>query len=185
MSSTPMHADETPSPARHAEFLRLYTQSYRRIYGFILTLLPHPADADEVLQETSIVLWNKLDEFRPGSDFVRWACGVALRQVLRHRRSQQQLPRSLSVELLEQIADERQASEELLDRRARALQACIERLGDRDRELLRVRYEEAGNMIQAAEQLHRPANTVYKAMNRIRRSLVECINRRLATEERS
>lgn len=168
---------------RHAEFLRLYTQACRRIYTFILTILPHSVDAEEVLQETSIILWNKLDEFRPGGDFGSWACGIALRQALQYRRLKLRLPGSLSAELMEQLADERGEMIDELQRRAAAVRECIAQLSDSDRELLRVRYEDARNTRQAARMLQRPANTVYKAISRIRRRLLECTNRKLAQGE--
>ena len=41
------------------------TQNERRLYAYILTLLPHRADADDVLQEASLVMWDKFDDRQP------------------------------------------------------------------------------------------------------------------------
>ena len=46
-------------------FLRLFLQNQRRLYAYILTLLPNRADADDVLQETSLVMWDKFDADGP------------------------------------------------------------------------------------------------------------------------
>ena len=57
---------------RGAEFLRLFLQHQRRVYALILALLPNGPDADDILQETSAVLWQKFGEFeRPV--LIAWA----------------------------------------------------------------------------------------------------------------
>ncbi len=70
-------------PTETERFVSQFTVAHRRIYAFILTLLPNRSEADEVMQETSLVLWRQFDQFDPQRDFVRWACGVALNQVRR------------------------------------------------------------------------------------------------------
>src|SRR5262245_9682792 len=71
------------------EFLKLFAESNHRIYAFIVTLLPGPGAADDVFQRTSVVLWRKFAEFRPGTDFVSWACRIAQLEVMNDRRSRQ------------------------------------------------------------------------------------------------
>ncbi len=53
-----------------------------RVYTYTRTLLPNAENARDVLQETNIVLWRKRNEFKPGTDFVAWACKVAYYQAL-------------------------------------------------------------------------------------------------------
>src|SRR5262245_8265994 len=73
---------------REEQFLQLFLANERRIYAFILALVPVWSDADDLLQETSAVLWRKLDEFQPGSDFVAWALKIARFEVLNYRKRQ-------------------------------------------------------------------------------------------------
>src|SRR5262249_11570774 len=62
-------AGEDPSEqAKGKLFLRLFLQNKRRLYAYVLTLLPNRADADDVLQEASLVLWDKFDEHNPPND---------------------------------------------------------------------------------------------------------------------
>ena len=63
-------------------FLRLFLQNQRRIYAYVLTLLPNRADADDVFQEASLVLWDKFDESSPPDDFAAWGCRIAYFKVL-------------------------------------------------------------------------------------------------------
>ena len=91
--------------ARHEEFLRLYSTYQRNVYAYIATLLPNADDVDEVLQETSIVLWKKFSTYQTDADFGRWACGVAHYEVLRFRRSKPQI-KLIDEQVLEQIAEQ-------------------------------------------------------------------------------
>ena len=68
------------------EFVALYTNSQRQIYAYIRSQVLSPFDADDILQETSAILWRKFDEFRQGTDFVRWACRIARLEVLTYHR---------------------------------------------------------------------------------------------------
>ena len=60
--------------------------------------------------------------------------------------------------------------------------ACLARLAPSDRELIRRRYSPGETGKSLAEALGRPANSVYQSLGRIRRTLLECIKRRLAAE---
>src|SRR3712207_5862982 len=73
---------EATRPVKSKLFLRLFLQNERRLYAYILTLLPHRADADDVLQDVSVVMWDKFDDTHPPDDFVAWGCRVAYFKVL-------------------------------------------------------------------------------------------------------
>ena len=68
----PQPPPELP-PEAQAEFLRLFSQHSRRIYQFILTLTMNHVDAEEVYQNTCVVLWRKCDKFDPDGYFYAWA----------------------------------------------------------------------------------------------------------------
>jgi RNA polymerase sigma-70 factor (ECF subfamily) len=171
-------------PTASEEFLRLFAETNHRIYAFIVTLLPGPGEADDVFQRTSVVLWRKFAEFRPetGTDFVRWACRIAQLEVMNHRRSRQRDRLQFDDRLIAQLADDRLEHEGLLRARTAALAGCLQRLGEGDRSLLKMYYDAELTMPEIAERLGRPANTLYKAINRVRRALRRCIDARLAAE---
>ncbi|MEX2025689.1 MAG: sigma factor, partial [Pirellulaceae bacterium] len=78
------------STSQHtAEFVGLFSQNARRLYAYIFLLLGNAADADDVFQETSRVLWEKFDQFQPGANFLAWAESVAHYQTLSFRRRRQ------------------------------------------------------------------------------------------------
>lgn len=164
------------------EFLRLFTAHQPQLFGYILSLLPHWDDAQEVLQETSVVLWQSFGSFTPGTNFRAWACRTAFHQVLSFRKRQKRVPMPLSDAFLQVVADETESLVDPLADQMRALTACIEGLRPRDAELLRQCYASGNSTRDVAKQLGRPEGTIYKSLTRIRRALFACIERTLAGE---
>ncbi len=160
----------------HENFTELFVHSQRRIYGFILTVVPDHIEADEVFQETSLILWRKASEFNPSRDFVRWACGIAT-NVIRNRRVEHARDRHIfSEELLEQILEVRQTRSSWLDEQLARLTVCLHRLSDGQRRLLTAFYGDRQDSSQIAAELKIQENALYQRLHRIRRRLMDCIS---------
>ncbi|MCI0335663.1 MAG: sigma-70 family RNA polymerase sigma factor [Planctomycetes bacterium] len=168
---------------RRDAFARLFAQHDRWLFAYLVSLLGNAAHAEEVFQEVCVVLWREYETFRLGTDFVRWVSVIAHNQVHRFRRQERRAGLQLSdatVDLLAQDAVERI---DLLESRRDALSRCLDKLPDSDRQLVRHCYGDSRVTFKTvAQELGRPANSVYKALNRIRRALYECIERTLAVE---
>ena len=166
------------------QFIDLYTRHQRRVYLYILTLIPNRADAEDILQETNLVLWQKFDEFRSGTNFFSWACRIAHYEVLKLRRRKSRGMRFFTDEFLEDIAVEITADADMLETQYQALADCLEKLSDKDRDLIQRRYLPESSVKLVADQVGRSVDAVYKALNRIREALFECVDRTLSAEER-
>ncbi len=164
-------------------FLRLFLQNERRLYAYILTLLPNRADADDVLQEASLVMWDKFNDEHPPTDFAAWGCRIAYYKVLDCCKKQQRSRVFFSQTLLERLSETaiEQTASLQLDERRDALAACIEKLRPRDRELLAHRFAEGATIQTAAAHDGRSIDAVYKALAKIRQILFDCVTRTLAT----
>jgi len=167
--------------ARKAMFAEFVRQDQTRLYGYIHSLVRDLNDADDLYQQTTLILWKKFEEFDRARSFFAWACGVARWEVanfLRARgRKRLYFSDDLNLMLIEAQADLTNA--ELEDRRD-ALVQCIEKLRQRDRELLIECYGDDSGVHQAADRRGRSAQSVYNSLRRIRRVLFECIARTLA-----
>ncbi|MBN1394253.1 MAG: sigma-70 family RNA polymerase sigma factor [Pirellulales bacterium] len=183
MSGSDPHT-ESPS-SEQAEFHRLFVQSQRRIFGYILTLLPRLADAEEVFQQSCVVMLGKASQFAPGTDFVGWACQIAQYEVYNYRRRLQNERLCFNENLLDRISARYRLQGDRLDAELDALKGCVEQLSPTDRQLIRQRYSRKITARALAAELGRPANTVYKAIQRIRRNLRECVERTVSRQDRT
>ena len=163
------------------EFVRLFTQSQRAIYLYIIPLVSSAADAEEVLQETNVVIWSKWSQFEPGTKFVAWGRAIARLEVFRFRRRSNKRCHLLGDEVIELIASETEQQPNDFDLRRDALAECVGKLRDKDRKLIQMRYAVGSTGDDVANELGRPANSVYQSIGRIRRTLMECVKRRLST----
>src|SRR5215211_6359249 len=168
---------------RRDAFARLFAQHDRWLFAYLVSLLGNSAHAEEVFQEVCVVLWREYETFQLGTDFVRWVSVIAHHQVQHFRRQERRLGPHLSdaaVDLLAEDAVERAGQ---LESRRDALRNCLEKLSSKDRQLVQHCYSDSRMSFKGvAETLGRPANTVYKALNRIRKALYDCIERTLGVE---
>lgn len=171
-----------PSPS--SEFIQLFTRAQRPVFLYILSLIPRPVDAEEILQETNLVIWTKSQQFQAGTNFRAWACQIAYYEVLKYRERKQREKLYFNPELMELIAAESLQQAELMDRRRQALAECLLKLRESDRALIQTRYSPDGEGPGIADRLGRPINSIYQSLSRIRKALLDCINRRLAAEAR-
>ncbi len=176
--------DDVRKSPKVKQFLRLFLQNERRLYAYVLTLLPNRTDADDVLQEASLVMWDKFDDERPPVDFVAWGCRIAYFKVLDFRKKLHRSRVLFSQELLDRVAETavEQRGVLQLDERRLALNDCITKLSARDRELLTQRFTEGATTQSAAAAVGRSVDAVYKALAKIRQALFECVTHTLALE---
>ena len=172
-----------PDPARVEEFVRLLGQNQRRLFLYVRTLVPNPLDAEEVLQNTNLVLWREFGQFQAGTNFAAWACRVALNQVLAWRKKRQRDRLEFTDEFLVAVAREAEERADVLEDRCRALAGCLEKLPRDQRELIRLRYDEGGSIESVARQARRTVDATYRALSRIRHTLHDCVTRTLEREK--
>ena len=157
----------------------LMTQHRRRIFAYIYTLVPDRHDAEDLLQETSLVICEKFHEFQPGTDFVAWASQIAWWRI---RNARQRFARSKIIfdqEVLDAVAQTAASMAGEWDARHEALEHCLCRLPSRDRDLVLTRYEPGGTVEEAARKSGRSLEAAYKALGRIRKLLLDCVTHQL------
>jgi RNA polymerase sigma-70 factor, ECF subfamily len=168
--------DWTSDPRLSGQFVQLFAQVRDGLFAYIFSLLPHWSDAEDVFQQTSLVLWRKFGDFQPGSSFLAWACRVAFFEVRNFRRTAGRDRLRFGDALLGQLAAERDVSREITNRKRELLIDCIAKLSEDQRRLLDRAYEQNDMTIQQlAEELHRAPQTIYNRLNLIRRTLFECL----------
>jgi RNA polymerase sigma-70 factor (ECF subfamily) len=164
--------------APSAEFVSQITRSQRHLHAFILTLIWNPADADDVLQEANLVLWQKAAEFDPVRPFLPWAMRICQLQAMAWLKTRARARQRLDDALLETIAVEAMTEADELEPRRRALGDCLQRLSDDHRELIARRYQPEGSVNDLAAERGSSPNAVSEQLRRIRAALLGCIERK-------
>ena len=161
-------------------FVRLLLQHQNDLLRHILPLVGCFDDAQDVLQETATALWRKFDQYDPQQPFLPWAKRFARNEVLMHHRKRRRYT-FLTETLLDTLVERQSEQEQQAQQRRHALQECLEKLPEADRLLLDQRYAAPGATIrELAAETGGVANVLYKALARIRRQLLDCVDRALA-----
>jgi RNA polymerase sigma-70 factor, ECF subfamily len=182
MSHSPSNRESTTDDNASDAFVAQLMEHRHRIYAFIAKQLVNPADAEDLFQKTSIVLWKKMQDFDPEGSFFHWACGVAFNEVRNFLTVQRRSRLHFDVELIELLAEEARSEGELSESRLSALQHCMEHLSTRQQEILRRCYTGASTITEVAEELGRERGALYKQLARLKDKLIDCIRIRLAQE---
>lgn len=167
---------------QHESFVRQLTENQNRIYGYVYSLLGDHSQAADVVQEANVVLWRKIGEFESGKPFLPWAFAVARFQVLAHLRDRKRDKVLLDGSLVELIGVEAEQHAERIDGVREALRPCLEALPPVSREMIHRRYTQQESIEQVARAFDRTSAATKVALMRIRRSLADCIQKRVAAE---
>jgi len=136
-----------------------------------------------VLQETALVLWEKFDQFEPGTHFDRWAYRIAHLQVMYHRQKKARDRLRFSDALVEQLGEEMMAESQHAEAIQDALSQCLGKLPAIDQELVRQRYRGDATNRDLAHESGRSESAISRALNRIYMKLLHCIEGTLARDE--
>jgi RNA polymerase sigma-70 factor (ECF subfamily) len=163
------------------DFLRGLRESRNSLFGCILSLVPHRADADEVFQETVSVLWSEYQVQGPPESFSAWSNSIA-RNIARSyiRRERRRGRVFLSESQLSQITKINAGSTELLELRQEMLRHCLEHLSASDSEFLLKCYGSGDSIRAFAREQGQAFEGLYSRLKRLRHRLFECVNRRMS-----
>jgi RNA polymerase sigma-70 factor (ECF subfamily) len=138
-----------------------------------------PSDVDDLLQEINVVLWEKCDEFQPGTDFWAWASQIARFKVLNQVRKYGRERLVFDDAVLQQLAAMAEQKLQDLDRRRDALDHCLKQLPPAQRQLIDLRYARGQTVESIAASIGRPAGSIRQTLYRIRAALEACVQTQL------
>jgi RNA polymerase sigma-70 factor (ECF subfamily) len=182
--STVGRAPQGADAKRYGEFIQLFSQHHSHILAYIYKLLHDHHDADDLFQRTSIVLWTRFDTYESRTDFLAWACRIAYLQTCNFLRTSGRDRLRFNDDLLATLAKEQQVASDENDRRLEALSDCMKEMAGKDRQVVRQAYSGEQTTKDLAASLGWAAQTLYNRLGRIRRQLMECVENKLAVEEK-
>ena len=164
------------------EFVKQLAKHRHALFAFILKQVVNPADAEDIFQKTTVVLWRKMDQFEAEGSFFHWACGIAFNEVRNFLKTQRRSRLHFDADLMALIAAESEEEHSLSESRRAALAACLAQLHDRQQKLLRLCYLGTDTISEVAESLGQRREVIYKQLARLKQKLLACIRQRLAAE---
>ena len=171
-----------PRSPKHEEFIALFVRHEPAIHSFLTSLLGGLDDAEVAMQETSMVLWKKFDQFEAGTSFRTWAFRIARFEAMNLRRKRQRDRHFFSDELVRLLADEAAQHAAQLEEERRVLAHCVAKLDSGDRRLLAGCYQEGSTIKAYAESVGRTPNAVRKHLAKVRTALSSCVQQTLGLD---
>lgn len=174
--------DSNDSDRAKEAFVQLLVCEQLRLLNYINVLLADPHAANNVLQETNLVLWRKAHEFEPGTSFSAWAKKVACWQVRAYVRDKARDRHVFSKELMDQLAN--RPDDEHEDAAVHVtLRHCLKNTSKQNLDLLRSRYEEGLSLAALAKRSGKSLSAIKVRLMRVRQALLRCIQQHMSEAE--
>lgn len=174
MSTDLPRRSEDPSAAQQ-RFLSLFLRSEREVYRYVAALVPNVTDAEDIVQQTALALWEKFDAYDPAQPFTPWACRFALNKARQWIERHQRWRALLDAGLAEELAQRREELRPEIESRFQHLERCVGKLPTEQRSLVEGYYYRREGIDRLAERTGRTAASTYKALQRIRQALQACV----------
>ena len=161
---------------------RLWREAEPSVQAYVGAAVRGFQDAEDVVQQVAMTVARRFEEYDAARPFVAWALWLAKSRIVEHYRRQGRQKVVFSDTLLDRLADvlvERQPEKSV---RAAALERCLDKLPEKSRQLLSLRYEDDGSMESVASAIESTAGAVRVMLYRIRNLLAECVQAELARE---
>ncbi len=177
-------SENTPDPDFHKPFVRALTKYERIIRAYIRgSGISRPEDVDEIMQEVSLVAWEKFDQLKNVEEFPKWACVIARYQILNFRRKYSRDRLVLNENVFDLLLEESLEESSLNEKRLNFLQQCLAKLPEASRRLVLMAYEPGSTIDSLAGETGKKANALYQQLWRLRRALEQCVEEALQSGE--
>ena len=158
---------------------RLWTLAQPVVSAFVTSVVRDFAARDDVLQEVAVAVLESFERYDGERPFVAWALGIAQNQVGLYLRRLRRERLVFDDETMACLASAFESVSAFETQKLDYLHDCLTKLDDRARKLCELRYRQDLKPAAMAEELGLTANTVAKALQRIRDQLRDCIEHKL------
>ena len=147
-------------------FYNLYERYSKRLYGFVLQYVKRDADAEEIVQEVFIKIWEKRKTIDVYSSFESFLFTIAYNATISLLRKRVTESKYLAhLQSIQQVNDTAELTDELyFNELNEKLKSLLNELTPRQREIFRLSREEGLTHEQIAGKLNITLNTVKKHM---------------------
>jgi RNA polymerase sigma factor (sigma-70 family) len=158
------------APDARADFEQLFRDTRTDLLAYIMRRSPSAEDAADMLAETYLIAWRKLDAIPTGERARLWLFGVA-RNLLLKGASRRRSSHALVERLAGELRSAHPPHAPIEDERSAAHRAALAALPERDREILMLTAWEGLTPKQIAAVMGTPVNLVRVRLHRARTRL--------------
>lgn len=159
-----------------AEFVKLLSKHHNALLCHILFLWPHYEEAVDIMQNTSMLMWERRGDFQLGTNFVAWGKKIAYYQVLDFRKKKARQQKVIfSEEMVNSIAQNQCFQESFEPSMVQRLSRCLDRMSANDQKILRLKYWKSISTSEISKALRMSVRTVYYHLARIQGMLLMCV----------
>jgi len=175
-------SDHAQSPDKHSLHVQqLFVRHQQAVLGYVLSMEPNFADAQDIVQEVFLVISRKAHTWSAGTNFLAWACTIARYSTLDFQRKRARRVARLDEDVMDLLYGGDTPDEVTSQHHCGLLQTCLNRLAPKARELVWLRYHNAQKPEQIADRVGWTPNAVNVALARARTFLRECLEHQLAS----
>lgn len=175
-------SDMVDENIKKKQFFGLYNNVQVMLYCYLMALVHNQSDAEDLLQETAIVLWDKFDQFQEGTNFGAWAVKIAGNKARDFMRRNRNTKMFFHDEFYESVSLQAQTDSNDVIERFQALRFCLNKLPENSRKLLSMRYKKNISIKHISQLTGRSANGLYQSFSRLISSMRECMNKYIARQ---
>jgi RNA polymerase sigma-70 factor, ECF subfamily len=163
------------------QFLKLFLRHQGDLRAFLISVVRDRTHAEDLFQEAALTLWQSFAQYDPSRPFGAWARGIAMKKVLQAREKARRIPLAFSPQAIQAVLEAYDRMESRgpdLDR----LRECIQKLPERSRRVLELRYEQSLKLGEIARRSGGTLDAVHKLLCRVREALQTCLERRIQSQ---
>ncbi len=172
------------------DLVRHFARTRTQTLGYLRVLVRDPHLAEDLLQETWLVVMKKLDSFDEARDFDAWVRGIArnlvknaLRSSVRQAMHVTYVPSPELVEAIERVHETTPRDHsEVMEQKLQYLSDCVKQVSPANRPLLELRYKEGASIRDIARRMSRGEGAVQVALSRVRQFILRCMEERSGKE---
>lgn len=164
-------------------FIKLFEADKNRLYAYIYAYMMDKTAADDIFQETSMVLWRNIEKFQPGTSFSKWANGIAFNRVREYRYAHKKYVLGFNDDFLQEfsedisINDTKQSKKQ--ERKWGYLEQCCTQLPAPLQNIYQSFYVKNIKAQQLADETGRSIYAIRKAIRKLRQKLYDCVEDKL------
>ena len=165
-------------------FAELWLKSQNTLGGYVCAHVPNHNLAEDVMQEVAKQATANFDQYDHSKPFLGWLIGIARQRIADAYRAKNRRPIVFSSDIVDSFAKVYQQLEPEEDERAEGLRLCMDKLSDRHRKVLDLKYARRQSTKTIANQVGGSPGSIDTMIYRIREALRQCITHYLERDSK-